>query len=66
MASSFKWPAQKNDLWLERKSVLCVIEAPIPIGKTGHAFHLTEATIALHAEAVCILSLALNRLVFLH
>ena len=46
-ASSFKWPAQKNVLWLERKSILCVIEAPVPVGKTGRAFQFTEATIAL-------------------
>ena len=31
--------------WLERKSILCVIEAPVPVGKTGRAFKLTEATI---------------------
>ena len=46
-ASSFKWPAQKNVLWLERKSILCVIEAPVPVGKTGPAFQLPEATIEL-------------------
>lgn len=43
-ASSFKWPAQKDVLWLERKSILCVIEAPVPVGR---AFKLTEATIEL-------------------
>ena len=43
-ASSFKWPARKDVLWLERKSILCVIEAPVPVGKTGRAFKLAEAS----------------------
>ena len=46
-ASSFKWSAQKDVLWLERKSILCVIEAPVPVGKTGRTFKVTEATIEL-------------------
>ena len=46
-ASSFKWPTQKVALWLERKSILCVIKAPVPVGKSGHAFKLTEAMIEL-------------------
>ena len=27
-ATSFKLPVKKDVLWLERKSILCVIEAP--------------------------------------
>ena len=46
-ANSFKWPAKKDVLWLKRMSILCVIEPPVPVGKTGRAFKLTEATIEL-------------------
>lgn len=77
-ARSFKWPAQKDVLWLERKSILCVFEAPVLVGKTGPAFKLTETRIELIEQrhgsykletnfrlSVCILSLALNRPVLL-
>lgn len=46
--NSFKWPAQKDVLWLESgHSILCVIEPPVPIGKTGRTFRVTDATVQL-------------------
>ena len=45
--NSFKWPARKDVLWLERHSILCVIEPPIPLGRTGRTFKVTDVTVEL-------------------
>ena len=45
--NSFKWPAQKDVLWVTKQSILCVIEPPLPACKTGRTFKVTEATMEL-------------------
>lgn len=45
--STFKWPARKDDLWVSKSNVLCVIEPPAAVGKTGRTYQLSAATIEL-------------------
>ena len=48
--NSFKWPAQKDVLWLERHSILCVIEPLVPLGRTGRIFKVTDVTVELFEQ----------------
>lgn len=42
LRTSFKWPKQKDELWIQKKTILCTVAAPQATGKGKRMFKLTE------------------------
>lgn len=41
--TTYKWPNPEDDLWVTRNSILCSIEAPMPLGRSQRSFKLSDA-----------------------
>ena len=36
--NSFKWPTTKDEIWLNHKNIISIIDEPVPHGKTKRLF----------------------------
>ena len=44
--AKFKWPRQKDELWVAHQDILCVVEKPIPAGKSERLFTVSSPMLA--------------------
>lgn len=43
--TSFKWPAPVDELWVNFSDIICQIDEPIPLGRSGRSFRLNPESL---------------------
>ena len=42
--TSFKWPATVDELWVNFSDIICQIDEPIPLGRSGRSFSVSQGS----------------------